>query len=1007
MRFFTLITVFLWVLQLPAQPHLQYLTVKQDHQSVTLTFNFPEPVITRSEQYPDRATVEMPGLIYNYEEEKPLVPVYSTSVVVPEGRVSWKILKSEVRNFPGIQPIIYHSRTEAMNSPATSLSTGIYPEQTVRVIESGIFRDYRIMGVTVFPVQVSDGGITVYQSLQVRIQLPQNFAPASVLVPAEESRVFENFAANAKFISAISPVQGVNPPSVPVQQAAISYDSRVKIIVDRRGIYTVTGQDLSTAGVAIQDINPQSFRLTNRGNDVALYISGDQDLVFDATDVIEFLGERNEKTFLADYPDLYSDPFSDENVYWLSWGGSPGIRMVEESGAIVNTNPSQYNRALFYPFTVHLERDSHFERFGYGSTGKLSYTRDLWFYDSGIQAISKRSYPVTLLHPDSSSFNPVSIKMAFAGRSQTRHTLMAWLNQRLVGQSSSDWLGQNTHILSNASSSAIRTIDLTHGTNNLEIQLTTPSAGTETDWVLFNWADITYDRKYKAESNYIEFRKPSPSIFYDPNIKLFQFEITNFTRPDIEIYKKGISKIVNYRLEVQGSGSSLRYRIIFQDNIYSDDVEYIALSSNSKLTPKRIEKDEPYDPQNPLLTLKDASNSADYLIITHNRFYERLQELLEFRRNQGLDPVMVDVQDIYDEFNYGIKSPLAIKDFLQYAFYNWDRRHRLKYVVLVGNAIYNYKSTSSVNQDFVPTFFYQSREFGAIATDLPYALVAGEDYLPDLFIGRIPVTTNGEVTNIIKKIRDIELNPVIGPWRNQSLFISGNDRSTPEFPQIPYLPKKPAFRTQNQRVIDMLLDKRFSSFKLNTIRDTSLTFDPNFGGTTDLIDYFDNGLRFVNFLGHGGGGIWADVSLMNLQDVDRLNNTGKYPFVTSMTCFTGAFENPGKQGLAQRLLLAPDRGAIGILASSGLGWLSNDYSMLWNVMKNFDQPAISMGEVITLGKIDYYINSQYVLSDTLLTGQFMGSWGSQSGYDSPVQPAGGPLCFFREAFIRYPVVGKQ
>jgi hypothetical protein len=296
-------------------------------------------------------------------------------------------------------------------------------------------------------------------------------------------------------------------------------------------------------------------------------------------------------------------------------------------------------------------------------------------------------------------------------------------------------------------------------------------------------------------------------------------------------------------------------------------------------------------------------------------------------------------------------------------------------VVLLGDANFNYKLTGTLKEDYVPTFFYQSIDFGAVATDLPYTFVAGQDIIPDLFVGRIPVTTNGELSNIIGKIKEYEDAPIIGPWRNQSLFISGNDRTTPEFPQISYLPKKPAFRTQNQRVIDMLLDKEYSAFKLNTIKDDSLQFDPNFGGTTDLIDYFDNGINFLNFLGHGGGGIWADVQLMNLQDVDRLNNKGMYPFITSMTCFTGAFDNPGSPGLAQRFLLAPDKGAIGIFASSGLGWLSNDYSMLWNVLQNFSDQNNSVGEAVTFGKIDYFVNSQYVLSDTIIQGSL---WGHSS-----------------------------
>ena len=973
MRIFSLLIAVLFnFCYLFASPEKFYQIEQQTDETIIINFNFPELEISAQDPQSKQAEINLPGLLNNYIEGKPLIPIFTAPLIVPEGKPTVQILSTQTKDIPDVYPISYYQRTKPAVTKQAELVPILYPDRIVLLEEAGIFRDYRIMGLTVFPVQVTPRGLKFYKTMKIKIQFPRDNRSSFTRMGSKEQKLFEKIALNSRAVHTVQPVtHPTTSQSVSLSPGNIT-DRRLKMFVDKKGIYHVTGQDFLDAQITIQDINPQTFKLSNKGNDVPVFIYGDQDLTFDASDYIEFFGEPNVKTFLDQYPDLYGDPFSDENVYWLSWGDSPGIRMVEESGAIVTTNPTEYNPALFYPHTVHFEKNASFERFGYGSTQKLSYTRDLWFFDFGIQAISKKAYPLELIYPDSSSFNPVLVKMMFAGKSQTRHTMMAWLNQRLVGQTSGEWYGQNIFSIDNAENPAIRTIDLKHGINELEIQLPSYAEGGKSDYLLFNWAEITYDRQYRAYKNFIEFTRPSPSVIYFPDVTLFQFELSHFTRRDIEIYKKGISKIVNYNISVQEGGSTTRYKIKFQDHIYSDDVQYIALASDAKLKPKRIEKDEPYDEENPTLTLVDPSNSADYLIITHERFYQRAKELLELRRNRGLNAVMVKVQDIYDEFNYGIKSPLAIKKFLEYAFYKWDRTHRLKYVVLFGDANYNYKLSGTTHDDFVPTFFFQSIEFGAVATDLPYALISGDDYLPDIFVGRIPVRTNGEVTNVIDKIREYEESPVVGSWSNQTLFISGNDRSTTEFSSITYVPRRPAFRTQNQRVIDMLLDKRYTSFKLNTIKDDNLQFDPNFGGTTDLIDYFDQGVHFVNFFGHGGGGIWADVQLLNLRDVERLNNKGKYPFVTSMTCFTGSFDNPGNPGLAQKLLLTPDKGAIGVFASSGLGWIANDYAILWNVMKFLSESDISIGEAITLGKIDYFLNSQYVVSDTIVPGY---QWG--------------------------------
>ena len=978
-----------WILffcaRLFSSPSQFYEVVEQNNQYIVIRFHFPDPEISRNSPASRIAAISLPGMNYSYEDSVPLLPVFSKSIIAPPGKVSVSILTSEQEFYPGIKPPLHLSQQTISDQALLDYQPFLYPKRVIVLRETGLFRDYRLMALQVFPLQLTPDGVRFYRKLEVKIrffgvrsQRAGSSAP-SVSLASAEKRIFSHLALNGNMVDQIPPAvsKPLNPPNKTLGQTAVK--NRVKIFVNKRGIYHVTGKDLKDADVNIDNIDPQTLKLTNKGNDIHILVVGDQDHKLDPGDYFEFWGEKNEKTFLNKYSDVYNDPFSDENVYWLSWGGTPGVRMVEESGAIVQTNPSLYNPAPFYPFTVHAEKDGKFERLGYGNTHNLTYKQDSWFFDSGIQAISKKDYPINLIYPDSSSFNPVEVTIKMTGKSQTSHHTMVWLNQQLVGETTNDWFLQNVYTLKTSPNTSLWSADLMHGTNELEIQMPSLAPGGKSDYILFNWADITYDRQYKAYNNYINFTRPSPSVINYPNITLFQFEISNFTRSDIEVYKKGLSKIVNFGLEAQTSGNHPRFKIVFQDEILSDEVEYIAMTSDLKLKPVLIEPDEPFDPQNPSLSLKDPSNSADYLIITHPKFYKRAQNYADYRRQQGLNVVMVNVDDIYDEFNYGIKSPLAIQSFLKYAFYNWDRTHRLKYVLLLGDANFNYKSHSSTFEDFVPTFFFQTKKFGAVASDFPYSLIAGDDYIPDLFVGRIPVMTNGDISIILDKLQEYEQNPIIGPWRNQALFVSGNDRSTYEFSSYVYnafkIPKRPAFRTQNQRVINMLLPKQYTAFKLNTVKDDSVQYDPNFGGTTDLIDYFDNGVNFMNFLGHGGGAIWADVQLLNLRDIDRLNNKGKYPFVASMTCFTGAFDNPGNPGLAQKLLLTRDKGAIGLIASSGLAWVANDYAMLWNVMQELFSSNISVGEAISIAKIDYFETGQYITQDTLVPGNF---WGHSS-----------------------------
>ena len=939
----------------------------QDSRKIVITVNFDKLQISDIDsRFPNVKRLEIAGLPVQHSPQKPELPILTIPLLLPSGKVTttYQVLKEE--SFQGVYPATFirdfDSNEKDVKIPIKPFTSALN-EDVVKLKRLGLFRDYNFGSLIISPVRVSAEGIAFIRSMKITIRFGRALmSPATFSRPGEADFV-RQFVANKNQVSLIAPT-AVSPGTEHFRSTteSVPFNQKVRIIVKEDGIYHVTPEDLLQANVDVNAIDPTTFRITNKGKDVPFFLVGETDHKFDGEDYFDFWGESNRQTFQKKFSDLYKDPFSDENVYWLEWGGQPGQRIVEESGSIVATNPTQFNPAPYYRQTVHVEQDNFFERLGVGSTDHLSYTRDLWFFDSGVKAVGKKQYPFQLLYPDSSSFNPVRVDAMFSGKSfgGFSHKASVWINNSFVGDSPPNWFGQDTARISNRLQSSVRNLDLVNGQNTLEVQLTQPPTF-GSDIVLLNWFEVTYDKKYRAFHNFIRFRRPS--VTYFPNVSLYQFELDGFTSSNVEIFKKNISRIVNFRLDVDKIGARNDFRIIFQDNVLSDDVEYIALTPDQKKKPLRIELVKPFDPENPSRTLRDVNNSADYLIISHSRFLDKAIEYRDYRRETGFRAEAVDVQNIYDEFNHGIKSPLAIQDFIKYVFFNWDQSHRLKYVLLLGDANFNYKSSSpsSPTADLVPTLFYQTFKFGASATDYPYGLISGKDLIPDVFVGRVPANTNADVLNFLNKVKEYEQTPKEGQWRNQSLFISGNDAFTFEFENR----NRPLFRVQNSRVLEVLLPQEHSSFRLNTVKDKRLSFDPNFGGTTDLIDHFDDGVFYMNFVGHGGGAIWADVQLFNLQDVDRLHNKGMYPFITSMTCFTGSFDNPGNAGLAQKLVLAKEKGAIGLMASSGLGWAYNDYAMLWGVDQFLFDRTLTTGEAVMLGKVAYLSTSSYFAEDTI------------------------------------------
>ena len=80
----------------------------------------------------------------------------------------------------------------------------------------------------------------------------------------------------------------------------------------------------------------------------------------------------------------------------------------------------------------------------------------------------------------------------------------------------------------------------------------------------------------------------------------------------------------------------------------------------------------------------------DYVMITTGELKASLTPLKALRESQGLSVTVVEVEDLYDEFSFGNKSPQAIKDFLMFTRDNW--RQTPRFVLFAGDSSYDPKN---------------------------------------------------------------------------------------------------------------------------------------------------------------------------------------------------------------------------------------------------------------------------------------------------------------------------
>ncbi|MBN1541689.1 hypothetical protein JW992_06050 [candidate division KSB1 bacterium] len=871
------------------------------------------------------------------------LPLQVLPLHIPATDIDLEINKLESTRIELDAPLQHHREQSLSTGRVEGLETGDHDDEPASLYRLGRMNGFDVWRLCFNPVRYdsSAGQLIVDGSYTVTLSWSSSSAKARRVMP----NTFALQSAEQIELVLGEPYLLATERDVRNQQSQSNAMQRCKLYIEQDGWYRVTGKDLRQAGVDLLSIDMRTVQLTCGSSQVPIYVQGWQDGQFNEQDGIEFWGEYARYPDRQTSPDLYEDPYGPIRVYYLSWGTSLGLWLTDESGAVTSESNPSIHRPYSFMQTVHVEQSPAFNHLRDVPEGD---SRDHFFYDSGIAAAEKRDYLFDLWHPDKRSAQPLQIRIMMGGKSTPSssmdpffHKISAYINNRYVLEG--EWYGQNYSDLRTEATNTLVGADLYSGRNSLTlINLVDAS---KIDYVMLNWFEVTYPRLYRAHEGWLRFTMPPD---YTPG--LYRFQIDGFSSHEIDIFKLGSSRIVGaVTKETTDFEDFTSIQVTFQDQATSSATEYLAIERDRKKKPHKIL------PVNPV-RLRAENLACDYLVITHNRFFNSpgLDRLIGKRQDQGLQVLKVDVADIYDEFGDGRPTPEALKAFLSHAYHTW-KNPRLKYVLLVGNGSRQRRTALGDTLDLVPVYLRQTWQWGATASDYWYTLLDGDDELSEIALGRLPARTVDECDALTNKIVAYENESVGGSWRNRHLFIGGNFSN-----QAPF----------HEQALDLVqrMSPDYEKNILLTVRRGGVENDPFFGGTADLLDYIDEGCSIINFHGHGGGGIWADNGLLRTEDVGRFANRGKWPFIMSMTCFSGAFESPSFRGLADALLFNEEIGSVAFLGASGEGWVVNDYLLQREILQVYDRnPSLPLGELIRQGKNLYQIQNgptPYVFSET-------------------------------------------
>ena len=463
---------------------------------------------------------------------------------------------------------------------------------------------------------------------------------------------------------------------------------------------------------------------------------------------------------------------------------------------------------------------------------------------------------------------------------------------------------------------------------------------------------------------------------YKPQAVVSQLPTQSYRGHDLCLV--GVAPIqYNYAEKTVRAYTSITYKVTFAPEVKGSSV-------GTEVKPKYLSSDDSFFSNNVIGGQESEANAKavtqegvahadvkDYLIVSTNKFAEAVNRFAEWKRLMGFN-VHVELRDEW--------TSTSVKTTVKTAY---DELPALYYLLIVGD------------QADVPA--YRSAFRRKHVTDFYYACM-DDDLVPDIYCGRLPVSTINEANIVVDKIIGYEKTP---PTK-ESFYSDGLHCS---YFQEDYRKVTYADRRFAQTSEDVLSYVKTKGKNLQRVYFTRPTVTPLFwndgkysngepipnelkkpafawdGDASDITAAINKGVFYVFHRDHGeiGGWTWPKYTL---QDVSSLSNGNLLPIVFSINCHSGQFD---EDCFAETFLRKPDGGCVAIYAASQTSYSGyNDalatgmFDAIWpnpglsiripDTNSDFSttpSPTYALGQILAQGEVrmteTYGVYDQYVI----------------------------------------------
>lgn len=709
-----------------------------------------------------------------------------------------------------------------------------------------------------------------------------------------------------------------------------------KVTVAADGAYRLSFNDLQNAGFPVGSIDPRRIQLYHRGVEQAIIVQGQADAQFNAGDYIEFYGKKNDgvndtRLYSAPnlQPHLYHNLYSDTTAYFLTWNQSivQGKRMSTFSEVNVTSIPKET-----FHYNEQLRVYSNEYSTGLTISGVLQYTQ----FDEGegwtgsticignAGCTGQQDFTINNLAGGVVPGGVPQLEMIMVGRDALNH-----LAEVYVGPSSGSLRLLSTESFLNYQTKKINLplewTDISAG-GQLTVRVKALGVGGVRDRLSVSYIKVIHPQNFDmafqsskwfvleekiADKSYIEIANPAAGLsvwdITDPNS--IQIIGTNPAGPNTSAVVPNTS--TSKKLYVKNSFQTPVIKRTSFRQIFPSAHNYIIISNKALMKP--------------------ALGYADAV-----RAYGGYRASAE---GGGYDTLVVSMDQLYNQFNYGESSSSAIYEFMEFMVNNGDP----KYLFLIGKGL-------NVSQGYFRKMVFGPNDFkdlvpsaGMPGSDMAFTAGLGSTtFEPAVPTGRITASTPTQVASYLNKVKETDALGFDELWRKDVLHLSGGIQ--------------PLELTTFKQYLDNFGDVAKGPYYGGRIK-TIAKQEPNPVELINVSEEVNKGVNFITFFGHSSPST-IDIDIGFATDpVLGYNNPGKYPAFLINGCNAGVFFS-NSTVFGEDWVLAANKGARSLIAHSSFGFVSTlrSYTQLFYEIGFGDSTFIRTG----IGDIQKEVARRYL-----------------------------------------------